>query len=68
MESTENAASGSQGNELPLVLVVSDSTGKMKSLKEAFSGRYKGVFVRDEASAEKYLKKHNVAFVIRDGQ
>ena len=53
--------------DLPVVLVVNDSTEKLKDLKEAFSGRYKGVFVKDEASAEKYLSKHDVEFIIRDG-
>lgn len=51
----------------PVVLVINDSKEKLNELKEVISGRYKGVFVRDEESAEKYLAKHSVEFVIRDG-
>ena len=50
----------------PLVLVISGSTEKLKDIKESLSGKYKGVFVKDEASAEKFLAKHEVAFIIRE--
>ena len=53
--------------ERPVVLVINDSPEKLKDLKETISERYKGVFVRDEESAEKYLAKHSVEFVIRKG-
>ncbi|MBQ7679842.1 MAG: response regulator, partial [Butyrivibrio sp.] len=52
---------------LPVVLVINESAEKLRDLKEALAGRYKGVFVKDEASAERYLAKHSVAFIIRDG-
>ena len=52
--------------ELPLVLVISESSEKLRSFKELFAGRYKGVFVKDEASAEKFLSKHKVEFVVRE--
>ena len=57
-----------QNKNLPVVLVVNDSPDKLNELKELFADRYKGVFVRDEASAEKYLSKHEVEFIIRDGK
>ncbi|MBR5420308.1 MAG: response regulator [Lachnospiraceae bacterium] len=53
--------------EKPLVLVISESPEKLKELKEILSERYKGVFVRDDASAEKYLAKHSVDLIVRDG-
>lgn len=51
----------------PVILVINDSTEKLDALKETISGRYRGVFVRDEESANKYLSKHSVEFIIRDG-
>lgn len=54
--------------EKPKVLVICDSTEKLNQAKTMISDAYKGVFVKDEAQAEKYLKKHEVAFVIRDGK
>jgi CheY-like chemotaxis protein len=53
--------------DLPVVLVINDSTEKLKDLKAAFAGKFKGVFVKDEASAEKYLSKHEVEFIVRGG-
>ena len=52
----------------PVVLVISGSPEKLKDLKDLFADRYKGVFVRDEASAENYLKKHHADFIMRDGE
>ena len=51
--------------ELPVVLVVSDNAEKLNEMKELLKDRYKGVFVRDEDKAEKFLKKHRAEFVIR---
>ena len=48
------------------VLAVSDSTERLNEIKELLGDRYKGVFVRDEEKARKYLSKHEVAFIIRD--
>ncbi|MBQ9437956.1 MAG: hypothetical protein IJU50_06450 [Lachnospiraceae bacterium] len=58
---------GKANEPKPQVLVVSDSAEKLKEVREALGERFKGVFVRDEASAEKYLSKHQVEFIIRDG-
>ena len=51
--------------ERPVILVISESPEKLKELKETISDKFKGVFVRDEESAEKYLKTHNVDYVFR---
>ena len=52
----------------PVMLVVSDTTERLNSLKELIGDRYKGVFVRDEAAARKYLTKHRADFIVRDGE
>ncbi len=56
-----------ESGDKPVVLVINDSKDKLNELKEVIGKRYKGVFVRDEESAAKYLAKHSVEFVIRDG-
>ncbi|MBO4266495.1 MAG: response regulator, partial [Lachnospiraceae bacterium] len=53
--------------DLPVVLVINDSAEKLRELKAAFDGKFKGVFVKDEASAEKYLSKHEAEFIVRGG-
>ena len=55
------------GEDKPPVLVISDSAGRLNELKTVLSDSYKGVFVRNEESAAKYLSKHEALFVIRDG-
>ena len=67
-EKKKEEASDQQEAELPPVLVINASSEKLKEMKEVLSGHYKGVFVKDEASAEKYLAKHRVEFVIREGE
>ena len=51
----------------PVVLVVNDSSERLNEIKEMLGVMFKGVFVKDEAQAEKYLANHKVEFVIRDG-
>ena len=51
----------------PVVLVINNSSDKLKEFKEFLSEKYKGVFVKDEESAEKFMKNHKVEFVVRDG-
>ncbi len=51
----------------PVVLVVNDSSERLNEIKEMLGTAFKGVFVKDEAQAEKYLSNHTVEFVIRDG-
>ena len=53
-------------DDKPVVLVINESSEKLRDLKEVLQDKYKGVFVKDEESAEKYLKKHEVAFIIRE--
>ena len=52
--------------EKPVVLVINESSEKLRELKDVLKDHYKGVFVKDEESADKYLKKHEVAFIIRE--
>ncbi|MCR5098584.1 MAG: response regulator [Lachnospiraceae bacterium] len=66
-EQIEEEAARAEENR-PVVLVINDSAEKLKEMKELLSPKYKGVFVKDEAAAEKYLSKHEVEFVIRDGK
>lgn len=67
IEEEEKKKTESDANK-PIILVINDSKEKLESLKETISERYKGVFVRDEESAKKYLSKHKVEFIIRDGE
>ena len=53
--------------EKPVVLVVNDSSTRLNEIKEMLGSSFKGVFVKDELQAEKYLAGHKVEFVIRDG-
>jgi len=53
--------------EKPVVLVVSASAEKLHEAKDVLGEAYRGVFVRDEEKAQKYLAAHEVAFVLRDG-
>ncbi len=43
--------------EKPIVLVISESSEKLKDAKALLGEEYKGVFVKDIKSAEKYLEK-----------
>ncbi len=63
----EAAPGASADAEKPVILVISNSPEKLRELKETIGDRYKGVFVRDEDSASKYLNKHKAEFIIRDG-
>ncbi len=56
------------GSDKPTVLVISDSAENLKVFKEIMSDRCKGVFVKDEESARRYLKKHTVAYILKDGR
>ncbi len=48
------------------VLMISDSIENLKGFKEILNDRYKGVYVKDEASARKYLEKHSAVYVFKD--
>ena len=63
------SAPGSKSTvDKPLVLVINESAEKLNDLKEVISSKYKGVYVKTEADAQKFLAKHHVEFIIRDGQ
>ncbi len=66
IEAEKNERAKEAEKDKPKVLVICDSTEKLNQAKALITDAYKGVFVKDEAQAEKYLKKHEVAFVIRD--
>lgn len=53
----ENPDDGSD-DEKPLVIAVSSSSDKLKALKALLKDGYKGVFVKDEESAARYLAKN----------
>lgn len=54
-------------SDKPVVLVVNSSSEKLNEMKMMLGDKYRGVFVKDEEKAEKYLAKHTVEFVIREG-
>lgn len=60
-----NKISGENKNNKPVVLVINDSADRLRTLKEMLGDRAKGVFVKDEADAEKYLSKHDADYIIR---
>ena len=65
-DDTVDAGSTQAPENRPTILVISPSAERLNEIKELLGDRYKGVFIRDEEKAEKYLEKHEVAFVIRD--
>ncbi len=64
----EAAAKECEKANKPVILVISDSADKLNSLKEMIGDRFKGVYVRDEEKARKYMEKHDVAYIIREGE
>ena len=65
-DATDKVREKKQAADRPLVLVISASSEKLNEIKESLPEKYKGVFVKDEAAAEKFLAKHRVEFVIRE--
>ncbi|MCR5093574.1 MAG: response regulator [Lachnospiraceae bacterium] len=53
--------------EKPVVLVINDSAERLRDVRELLGDRFKGVFVKDEQQAGKYLSRHKVEFIIKDG-
>ncbi len=64
--SDETVTSAQAGTDKPAVLVISESAENLKGLKEILNDQYKGVFVKDEESARRYLEKHPAAYVLKD--
>jgi len=56
---TEEAAAqkAAEPEEKPVVIAISDSPEQLRRIKTLLGEDYKGVFVRDTKSAERYLKK-----------
>jgi len=50
----------------PVALVICDSSERMEEIRSLLGDRYRGVYVRDEERAEKYLGTHSADLVIRD--
>ncbi|MBR4168153.1 MAG: response regulator [Lachnospiraceae bacterium] len=61
-----DSGDASADGDKPVILVISESSDKLKEAKTALSTAYKGVFVKNDEQAEKYLSEHEVAFVLRD--
>ncbi len=51
-----------------VILVINDSPEKLRTIKEMIGTHYKGVYVRDEESARKYLSKHEADFIMKDAE
>ncbi|MCR4793542.1 MAG: response regulator [Lachnospiraceae bacterium] len=54
----EAKASGADEADKPIVIAVSSSDDKLDELKSLLGNEYRGVFVKDMESAEKYLAKN----------
>ena len=58
--------------DIPYGIIKSNFSGtgysieNLKGFKEILNDRYKGVFVKDEESARKYLEKHTALYVLKD--
>ncbi len=50
----------------PIVLVICESAEHLREAKKLVSDDFKGVFVKGEKQAEKYLMNHEVTYVLRD--
>ena len=48
------------------VVIISDNSEDLKGLKHILNDQYKGVFVKDEESARRYLEKHPAAYVLKE--
>ena len=67
-ESLPKTSKDENETEKPVMLVISDSADNLKKIRETLSDNYKGVFVRTEEQAQKYLQTHKVDFIMRDAQ
>jgi CheY-like chemotaxis protein len=59
---------GQDADALPVVLVISDSSATLSQVRSFLGKGCKGVFVRNDEQAGRYLKEHTVDYVIRDGR
>ena len=56
-EEADEAKAEEDDGDKPVVIAISDSADKLRKIKSLLGDSYKGVFVKDVASAEKYLNK-----------
>jgi CheY-like chemotaxis protein len=61
----EEADASGKPEDLPVILVISPDTDRLNEIKKLLGDKYKGVYVRDEDKAARYLEKHEAAFIIR---
>ncbi len=55
------------GGGVPTVLAISDSPARLSEIRKMLGNNGRGVFVRNDEQADRYLSKHTVDYVIRDG-
>ena len=67
-EQQEKAAGTDGDADKPVMLVINESKEELSNLKSALDGNFKGVYVRDEKSAEKYLEKHGADYILKKNQ
>ncbi len=63
----DNTTDVSLSDDKPVVLVINESADKIKEIRAILEPHYKAVCVKDEASADKYLSRHEVAYIVRGG-
>nr|WP_297704441.1 ATP-binding protein [uncultured Butyrivibrio sp.] len=63
--SKEKAVQADTALNKPVVLVINDSKEELSGLKEIMDEKFKGVYVRDEESAKKYLLKHSADYIMK---
>lgn len=55
------------GGDVPTILAISDSPARLSEIRKMLGNNCRGVFVRNDEQAERYMSKHAVDYVIRDG-
>ncbi len=55
------------GGDVPTVLAVSDSPARLSEIRKMLGNNCRGVFVRNDEQAKRYISKHDVDYIIRDG-
>ena len=62
-----DAHMGQDADSVPVVLVINDSPAALSQVRRFLGDGCRGVFVRNDEQARKYLKDHTIDYVIRDG-
>ena len=58
---------GQNADTAPVFLVINDSPAALSQVRRFLGDGCRGVFVRNDEQARKYLKDHTIDYVIRDG-